>query len=37
MLPFAGLGFLVKGREAELPVGTLLTAVATRDVVVRIE
>lgn len=37
MIPFAGLGFLVKGREAELPAGTLLRAIVYRDISVRIE
>lgn len=37
MIPFAGLGFLVKGKEAELPAGTLLRAIIYRDISVRIE
>lgn len=37
MIPFAGLGLLVKGREAEFPVGTLLEAEVYRDISVRIE
>jgi hypothetical protein len=36
MIPFAGLGLLVKGKAAELPVGSLLTAVVTRDTEVQI-
>lgn len=37
MIPFAGLGFLVKGKEAVMPVGAIVTANVTRDVWVRIE
>ncbi|MCB9264979.1 MAG: hypothetical protein H6558_08140 [Lewinellaceae bacterium] len=37
MLPFAGLGFLVKGREAVLPPETLITAVVPKDVFVQVE
>lgn len=37
MLPFAGLGFLVKGKEAVLPPETLITAVVPKDVTVKVE
>lgn len=37
MASFAGLGFLVKGKVAELEVGTLMTAVVTKDVEVQVE
>lgn len=37
MAAFVGLGFLVKGKVAELAVGTLMTAVVTKDVEVQVE
>lgn len=37
MLPFAGLGFLVKGKEAVLAIDTLLSAVVAKDVIVQVE
>lgn len=37
MVPFAGLGFLVKGREGVLSVNTTISAKVAQDVVVRLE
>lgn len=37
ILPFAGLGFLVKGREAEIQANEILLGRVTRDVTVQLE
>lgn len=37
MLSFAALGFAVKGKEAELPLGTSLSALVAKDTYVRVE